>query len=91
MKYIAINVKTNNINTRLVIAFPNDLVHSLVAESMTECCKRQWPKSSVTTYSAGEITMKEIQTFGHSESLGLEADSTDARTLLSSDYGGHRC
>lgn len=91
MKYVSINVKVSNINTRLVIAFPNDLVHAEVAESMVMCCHRQWPGSKVTIYSAGEIDMDEVRTFGHSESLGLESDPSDARALISSDYGGHRC
>ena len=89
MKYVSLNVKHGGVTQKLVIAFPNDLVHAEVSKAMQLCCRAHWKGAQIQTVNAGDIWIDDAITGGHSESLGLTGNPEDSRTFLSSDHGGH--
>lgn len=91
MKYVGIDVQHPGLGLtkRLVVAFPEDLVHAEVAKALVEVAVKQWPKSSVSVGSAGFMSVEAKSTHGKSESLRLEADVEDAVRFNMSDYGGN--
>ena len=89
MKYVGINVRMRGGTRRMVVAFPEDLTHAIVAKWMIRACREEWPTALLTTVSAGNIDPKTGETFGRSESLGKESDPKDRLYFNNSDYGGH--
>lgn len=90
MKYVSLDMTPNSggLTKRLVFAFPNDIVHKDMADSMTRLL--QVDGAEVSVHAAGEINANANATFGSSVSLGgLQADPDDARLFLMQDYGGN--
>lgn len=90
MKYIRIDVENKNLISPLVIAFPNDLCHIQVAEALEKVCKESWPQATVSTVSAGDISLSVLSTSGWSSSMNLHSKPEDYAFLPASDYGAHR-
>ena len=95
MKYVGIDVThgagTNTeLTKRLIVAFPDDLVHADVAAVMKVVARQSWPKAKVETGSAGFFTGRMDSTYGESTSLGgLKSDKDDATRFNMMDYGGN--
>ena len=67
------------------VIFPDALVHDIVAKAFIGALRKHgWTGCKVE--SAGEIDMAAIQTFGSSETLGVEAREEDAEIITTYDY-----
>lgn len=89
MKYVGIDVKLDGMTRRLVVVFPNDLVHDLVGRAVAQACVVQWPEADVTIVSAGEADAHLHTVHGTSVTLELTSSKVDVGAFNSSDYGGH--
>lgn len=91
MKYVRIDVTApgGGMKKAFVVAFPEDMVHAVVAAALKAVAAIQWPGAQVNVHSAGSIDLYATSTHGVSTSLDLKADPEDARLLNVSDYGGH--
>lgn len=95
MKYVRIDVThgpgtPTEIKKGLVVAFPDDLTHSVVADALRMVARRTWRSATVEVGSAGFFNGRMDSTHGSSESLGgLKADKDDAVRFNMMDYGGN--
>lgn len=89
MKYISFDVKIGTIIRRQVVAFPNDLTHSIMAAGITASLKIEYPKATITVHAAGFTDVIMHEAYGESETLSLKADPSDADDFNTSDYAGH--
>lgn len=89
MKYVGIDVTHSGLTRRMIIAFPNDLIHLFVGTVMKAACEEQWPEADVKIATAGDIDLEVHETSGKSESLKLASEEGDARLLEASDYSLH--
>ncbi len=85
MKYIVFKRRNRGGATLMPVVFPNHLVHSMVAESMTA---KGAPLAGYKADSAGEVSLMDCKCHGKSETLNLIAKADrDSRLLLMHDYG----
>lgn len=91
MKYVAVDVMmAKDFGKRFVVAFPEDIVHAVMAEALRQAIKTQWPNVlSIKTSSAGNMNVVARSTSGKSESLSLKADPMAAATFNNQDYSGN--
>ena len=96
MKYIGLDVTFKgltadqpSVTKRMVVSFPDDLVHSMVADAMKHAARRQWRGADVKVSTAGFIEATARDTHGKSESLGIKSDANDARRFNMANYGGN--
>lgn len=88
MKYIMFKKKMQGgeLTHFVPVIFPSNLVHAMVAESMTV---DTGPLRGYTPDSAGEYSPMSGECTGSSETLKLEAnEDRDTRFILMNDYGG---
>lgn len=89
MKYVAFDVVNGDLARRIVVAFPNEVVHADMAEGVEHALRLSCPKSEVRLTSAGSITAIATDVSGDSESLGLEHDIVDLNSFNGANYGFH--
>lgn len=89
MKYVSVDMHLGDMVRRIVVAFPNDLTHALMAKAVEVVCQTEWKGCKTTVHAAGEIEVEADSTHGESLSLGIKADPEDARMFNLSDYAGH--
>lgn len=92
MKYITLHLSSpreSRFTKDLVIAFPNDLVHKIVAEALKAAAQVQWPDYKVEVIAAGDIEVAAQYTGGKSESLKLKGRQIDAMSFNFADYGNN--
>ena len=89
MKYVGIDVKIDDMTRRLVVVFPNDLVHDLVGRAVAQACTVQWPEADISIVTAGEADAHLRSVYGTSVTLDLASNKVDVMAFNGSDYGGH--
>lgn len=93
MKYISIDVThgkgDGELTKRLIVAFPEDLIHVDMAQVVEKLAKMTFPRARVAVRSAGFVTVAG-KCHGASETLGLKSDpEVDTMCFNSGDYGGN--
>jgi hypothetical protein len=91
MKYIVHESELASCSQKIPIIFPNFLVHADVAVAFANLIRKYDLKvksrnGKVTVVSAGEITMKDVQCSGKSETTKASADPNDAYMIEFYDY-----
>lgn len=93
MKYISVDVKLGNeksgITKRMVVVFPEDLVHSIVAKGILYSLWEQYPTATLAVHAAGFTDAYMNKAYDSSVSMNLKADPTDAARFNLSNYGGN--
>ncbi len=90
MKYVAIDVRFNGKKSghgkRFIVPFPEDIVHAIMAEAMTNAFKLQWPECTCKVHAAGTMLVTAESCHGKSDSLKVKADPNDSRMFNAQDY-----
>ena len=84
MKYIMF-LTEHPVPRVIPIIFPNNLVHSLVAEALAEVLEKH-SINDAKLFSAGEINIIECQCSGKSSTLDLGSHPGDTQAISSYDY-----
>lgn len=85
MKYVVMEFKFNGLTVQYPIIFPNNLVHSGMAEAVTEVLTKQLQEmaTGIKPVSAGEVTFHgEVNCSGGSVSLELKSRKVEDETLI---------
>lgn len=80
MKYIVLSHRIGDVIQEIPIIFPENLVHSIVADAMNAALSHHGFKKVVCDR-AGDCIVTECVTGGRSSTLGLEGDKED-HTLI---------
>lgn len=94
MKYIGLDITHGKgdgaLTKRLIITFPDDLVHADVSQMMHHLALRTFPKAqAVKVATAGSVTVRG-RCSGRSESLNIGSQPVDDTKCLNfADYGGN--
>lgn len=86
MKYIMLKKEQGLITRFVPIIFPNELVHSYVANALLSSEQLE----GFQVHSAGELSSIDVggNISGDSITLGISSNPDDARRITMADYGG---
>lgn len=93
MKYIVLQVSMfSDMTVEIPIVFPENLVHSVVAEGFIGVLQKHYPEKVIRPIAAGFVTSTVFggqHCYGESETLKMSSrGGEDDRLLMMADYGG---
>lgn len=89
MKYIVLKQIGKHFSREVPIIFPNELVHSVVAEAIMDALEKEGHKTGFDVVSAGEFSSMDIQADCNGKSTTLNVKSrgdVDSRMITMYDY-----
>lgn len=84
MKYVMLQVETDNCIQKIPVIFPKQLNHIDVAEAIAPLLQHE--RSEVKPVSAGDVNVSGVQCHGNSPTLRLQAEADDAMIINTNDY-----
>jgi hypothetical protein len=86
MKYIMFSITIGSIQFKVPIIFPNNLVHSEIAQAMLPVFQRHFGECSPVVISAGDYDPIDSVCYGKSETLKVSASPDDGKIILTYAY-----
>lgn len=86
MKYVMVEVDHGSFKQRVPVVFPNFMVHSDMAEALTEVLKLKHRFKKVKVVSAGDCNVLEVKCSGRSSTLRLPSLEGDTAIVSTYDY-----
>lgn len=90
MKYLGFDVLHGEVATRIVVAFPDSVVHADMAVGVEHALRLSFPHARcVRLVTAGGVLARAISIEGGPESTGKGEDRWDLLSFNTADYGGN--
>jgi hypothetical protein len=86
MKYIIFEVLIGSMRMKMPFIFPDIFVHSEMALILIKQIQEQFGTNAVSTFSAGEINLIDVECVGQSSTLEVKSHKGDSETITMFKY-----